>query len=141
MTTTGHVAQALASTGAQCAKVDVVGIGAGVVDRGVEMELPFVEASAGSRATDPERYANARAEWFWCLRERFESGDIDIDPADEELAHELATLRWKPDSRGRVTIEAKDDMKKRLGRSPDRADAVAIAFANLRKEVVFGFWG
>lgn len=141
MTTTGLVANALQETGAARAKVDVVGIGAGVVDRGLELNLPFLEASAGSKANDPERFVNARAEWFWGLRERFESGDIDLDPADEELAYELATIRWKPDSRGRVQIEAKADMKKRLGRSPDRADTAAMAFADLRKESFFGFWG
>lgn len=142
METTGNVAEALRVTGASQAKVDVVGIGAGVVDRAKELGLPVVEANAGARANDPERYVNARAEWFWGLRERFESGEIDIDAADEELAYELATIRWKPDSRGRVQIESKDDMKKRLGRSPDRADAVAIAFADIREgEELFGFWG
>lgn len=142
MAATGYVSRALQETGATQAKIDVVGIGAGVVDRGRELQLPFVEANAGAKANNSERFVNARAEWFWALRERFEQGDIDIDPDDEELAYELATIRWTPDSRGRVQIEAKDAMRKRLGRSPDRADAVAIAFANVRDAgAVFGFWG
>ncbi|KPJ59095.1 MAG: hypothetical protein AMJ46_12575 [Latescibacteria bacterium DG_63] len=140
MATTGHTLQALKETGAERAKIDVVGIGAGVVDRGKELKQPFVGANAGAKARDPERFVNARAEWFWGLRERFERGDIDLDPADEDLAHELAMLRWKPDSQGRVAIEAKEDMKKRLGRSPDRADAVAIAFADVGEEAFFGIW-
>ncbi len=43
-------------------------------------------------------------------------------------ASELGATKWQPTSGGRVQIEGKDDLKARLGRSPDRADAVAMAF-------------
>jgi len=139
METTGHVIRALDATGASVAKVDVVGIGAGVVDRGLETGKAFAAANAGSSSTDKERFVNARAQWFWSLRERFESGDIDIEN-DDDLAAELADIRWRPDSRGRIQIEAKADMKRRLGKSPDLADAVAIAFADLGEgEVEWAF--
>lgn len=42
---------------------------------------------------------------------------------------ELAAVKYKINSRGQIQIEAKEEMKKRLGRSPDRADAVVLAFA------------
>lgn len=129
MTTTGHVIQALESTGASIAKVDVVGIGAGVVDRLIELEKPCAEMSPGSTSVaDKKRFANLRAEWYWNLRELAERGDLDLDPDDEELAAQLSSIRWKPDSAGRVTIEKKEDMKKRGLKSPDRADAAVIAF-------------
>ncbi len=133
METTGWVVQTLRETGATSAKVDVIGIGAGVVDRGAELGEPFIAANAGAGSTDKERYLNARAEWFWGLRERFQEGDVDIDPDDEDLAEQLASMKWKPDSRGRVVIEPKEEMKKRLGRSPDDADAMAIAYANIEE--------
>lgn len=131
MESAGRVSHALDETNADTAKIDVVGIGAGVYDRLHEQGKPVVQANAGAASSDNEQYLNARAEWFWSLRERFESGDIDIDPEDEELASQLSSLRYKYDSRGRVVIESKDEMKKRGLPSPDDADAVAMAFADI----------
>ena len=140
MVVAGHLVQALTDTEAPSACIDSIGIGAGVYDRCMELGKPVEEAVAGSKAMDPERYANARAEWNWTLRELFRSGEIDIDEHDEELASQLCEIRWKPDSKGRVTIESKDDMKKRLGRSPDDADAMAIAYAPI-KMVEYAYQG
>jgi hypothetical protein len=53
---------------------------------------------------------------------------IDIDPLDEELAAQLCSIKWDIDSRGRVRVERKEDMRRRGLPSPDRADAVAMAF-------------
>jgi hypothetical protein len=63
------------------------------------------------------------------LRELFEQGEIDIDPDDDKLAAQLGSIKWGIDSRGRIKIESKDDMRKRCLLSPDRADAMAIGFA------------
>ena len=62
------------------------------------------------------------------MRERFETGDIAL-PRDDELAAQLASIRWRPDARGRVIIESKDDMRRRGLSSTDKADAVMMAFA------------
>jgi hypothetical protein len=129
MQTTGRVVRALAETGATRAQVDAVGIGAGVVDRLREMGKPVVEMQASEAASDPERFANRRAEWYWALRERFEAGEIDLDPADEVLAAQLTAIKYRIDSRGRIVIESKDEMKRRGLPSPDRADALALAWA------------
>ena len=88
---------------------------------------------SGSAAQDKERYANARAEWWWSLRSRFESGDIAI-PDDEELVSQLADIRYKINSRGQIQIESKEDMKRRGGSSPDRADALMLAFGLSEEE-------
>jgi hypothetical protein len=63
------------------------------------------------------------------LRERFEQGEIDIDPDDDKLAAQLGSIKWGIDSRGRIKIESKDDMRKRGLPSPDRADTCAQAFS------------
>lgn len=47
---------------------------------------------------------------------------------DRKLFDDLVAIRWKPTAQGKVQIEAKEDLKSRLGRSPDRADAVSMAF-------------
>ena len=52
-------------------------------------------------------------------------------PNDDELAAQLAALRYAYTSRGQILIESKDDMKKRGMPSPDRADAVMLAAAKV----------
>ncbi len=74
--------------------------------------------------------ANIRAECYWRLREALDpslahKGPRLILPDDPELLSELCAVRWKPVS-GKVQCEEKKDIKLRLGRSPDRADAVAM---------------
>lgn len=128
MQVAGAVIDALRSTGATVAKVDAVGVGAGVVDRLRELGTPVMEMQAGESSSDPQRFANARAEWYWAIRERFQTGDIAIPP-DDELAAQLANLKYKFDSRGRIMIESKDEMKRRGLPSPDKADALVLAFA------------
>jgi len=132
MSTTGEVMAALRDTGATAAKIDAVGIGAGVYDRLREQNAPAVEMQSGAAASNSERFANARAEWWWGLRERFESGDIDIED-DEDLTAQLASIKYRTNSRGQVLIESKDEMKKRGLPSPDRGDALMLAFAHVEQ--------
>jgi hypothetical protein len=129
MRTAGEVIHALRSHHAVIAKVDDVGVGGGVVDRLREQGQPAVGLNGGRAPRDRQRFVNARAEWYWELRERFERGEIDIDPADEMLAEQLCSIRYKLDSAGRIQIESKEDMRARGLASPDRADALALAFA------------
>jgi hypothetical protein len=109
--------------------VDVPGVGGGVVDRLAELDLPVVPYNGGEPPIDKERFVNARAEDYWTLRERFEQGEVDIDPDDDKLAAQLGSIKWGIESRGRIKIESKDDMRKRGLPSPDRADTAAIAFS------------
>ncbi len=71
---------------------------------------------------------NRRAAAYWTLRRRLEDGTLALPP-DDELFDELLAIRWRPTPEGKVRIEAKDDLKARLGRSPDKADAVVMAVA------------
>jgi len=68
----------------------------------------------------------------WKLSERFEQGEIDIEPDDDKLAAQLGSIKWGIDSRGRIKIESKDEMGKQGLPSPDRADPMAITFARQR---------
>ncbi|HEY9414749.1 MAG TPA: hypothetical protein VIQ30_08335 [Pseudonocardia sp.] len=129
--TTGHVIAAKREHKAHEVRVDGVGVGAGVVDELLEHGHDVVDMQSGARALDREHFANARAEWWWGLRERFEQGDIDLDPGDEELAAQLGAMKYTYTSRGQVLVESKDDMRKRGIPSPDRADAVMLAKAFL----------
>lgn len=134
MEVAGRVIQLRRELGARVAKVDAVGLGAGVFDRIAELDREakrydaVEEMQSGARAEDPERFANTRAEWYWGLRKRFEEGDIDLED-DEVLVQQLADLKYKVNSRGQTIIESKEDMKRRGLSSPDRADTLMLTFA------------
>jgi hypothetical protein len=129
MATTGMIAKLLRQRADVPAVIDAVGIGAGVFDRLREQGLLAVEFNAGSKPLDPERFVNRRAEVFWSLREGMEDGEYDLPPEgeDDELIAQLGSLRWFLDSRGRIGIESKDDMRRRGLPSPDKADAAAMS--------------
>ena len=107
--------------------VDEVGVGAGVVDRLREQGYGVRGINVAQAARQKEIFANLRAEGYWRLRELFAAGEIAIPP-DQQLVGELVSLRYQHDSRGRVLLERKEDMRKRGVPSPDRADALMLAF-------------
>jgi phage terminase large subunit len=111
--------------------VDEPGLGGGVIDVLREMGVPTWGYNGGAAPREPEKFRNLRAESFWRLRRRLERGEIALPP-DAKLADELCSMRWSIGLDGRVVIESKDELRARIGRSPDRADAVAIVFSGRR---------
>jgi hypothetical protein len=116
--------------------VDKIGVGSGVWSRLREQRVRVHGFGAGEKAIDPRRFVNRRAEAWWAIREMFEEGLIDLDPDDAELASELMAPKWGRDSRGRVWIESKVDMKKRGIASPNKADAVVMSAVRTRALVL-----
>lgn len=112
--------------------VDEIGVGSGVLDRLRELGLRVSGFNASARPSrrNAHQFANARAQAYWNLRRLMEEGKIAIPP-DDDLTEELISVRWKVNSAGRVQIEPKEDLRSRLRRSPDKADAMAMAFATL----------
>lgn len=109
--------------------VDVIGIGAGVVDRLRELGLPVRGVNVGEAAASrPERYLRLRDDLWWMTREWFESRIVTI-PRDDALISELVGPKYKIESSGKIKIESKDDMKKRGLKSPNKADALCLTFA------------
>lgn len=129
---------------------DVVGLGAGIHDRLEEMQdeldepektdwsdCELIPVNVGESPTDADskkKFHNLRAQIFWFLRTQFKPDDkghsmISI-PDDPELKKQLEEIRYRYSSEKKIKIEAKDEMKKRLGVSPDKADALALAFWN-----------
>lgn len=107
--------------------VDDVGVGGGVVDRLRELrEYRVVAFNGGARARQREEYPNRRSESWFAFAEKLP--ELDLDP-DEQLAADLVAPRYWLDSHGRRVVEPKAETKKRLGRSPDRADAVLMALS------------
>lgn len=110
--------------------VDVIGVGAGVVDRLRELGLGniVVAVNSSERAIDDKRWYNKRTEMWGELREWLKDSPVQI-PDDDGLAGDIGAVQYKFDSNGRYQLEKKEDMKKRLLRSPDKGDAVALTFA------------
>lgn len=126
--TAREVAALARAEGATEIRIDTIGVGAGVADQLRHEGFNVVDMVASARANEPEKFINARAEWFWNVRQIFEAGEIDIAPDDDTTVAQLTQLRYDIGS-GKIKIESKDDIRKRGLPSPDRADALAMAFA------------
>jgi phage terminase large subunit len=108
--------------------VDVIGVGAGVVDRLYELGLPVRGINVGEQASSKEQFVRLRDELWWAGRKFFEAKDCQI-PNDDALISELCAPTYKFMSTGKIIIESKDEMKKRISRSPDLADAFLLTLA------------
>lgn len=134
MATTGRVVGVLRKQRGAKAVVDVIGLGAGVVDRLRELKYTVVAFNAAARSNARDKsgeleFLNSRAAGWWKLREL-----LDPDsptklalPPDDKLTGDLVAPRWKVTSGGKIQIEDKDELRKRLERSTDEGDAVMMA--------------
>ena len=111
--------------------IDDVGVGGGAVDplhyqqknvRGVNVGLPALESS---------RFANIRAEAYWRFREWIKKGG-KLCVCHREDWFQLCKIKYKPDSKGRLRIMSKDEMRAQGTDSPDVADSGMLTF--VRKE-------
>lgn len=115
------------------ANIDDIGVGSGVVDRLAEQKFTVKGINVGESAVDKDHFKNLRAELYWNLRLRLKEGEIDLSRIPQKmydrLSGELTSIKYKYTSKGQIQIESKKEMKKRLKRSPDLADALMLAFA------------
>ena len=127
--TTGRVITVADEFKVRHVMIDEVGIGAGVLDT-LKQDKKFITTgiNGGSRSDDPNKYGNLRAQIFDGLRQRFADGDISI-PNDPELISQLASLTYRYNARGQLLLESKEIIKGHGRQSPDKADALAYAFA------------
>lgn len=110
--------------------VDVIGVGAGVVDRLREMRLPVTGVNVGERPlrADQGKHMRRGDELWWDCYEWFKTREVVI-PRDDLLISELTSRRYTMESSGKLRMEPKDMMKKRGLKSPDVADAFVLTFA------------
>lgn len=121
--------------------VDVIGIGAGVYDAlrryrndgtTVAAAIPFNAAARTPRkdGIGQFKFLNDRAAAWWNLRDALDPsrGSNIALPDDEQLMEELIAPRYGFNVGGTIKIEGKEDIRKRIGRSTDSADAVIAAF-------------
>lgn len=84
----------------------------------------------------PEKFHDVTSEQYWNLRTWFYKKQIAMYQ-DEKLFRELVGRRWGITTAGKIKVESKDEYKARTGgRSPDRSDSLALAFAGGSRQVV-----
>jgi hypothetical protein len=123
--------------GLEAVNVDKVGIGEYFVPALVDAGLPAVGINVGASPTDDkakQKFKDLRAQVFWTFRE-WASGGMLAGLTDQTALAQLAGLRYEHDARGRIVIEKKDDARKRGVKSPDRAEAVVLAFWTARRRL------
>lgn len=111
--------------------VDVIGLGAGVVDRMKELDLPVFGVNVAESPSATEKYNKLRDELWFKAREWFAGRDVVICN-DESLTAELTLPTYRVTSAGKIQVESKEELKRRGVTSPDLADAFCLTFAQGR---------
>ena len=149
MRTVGRLCEKIREWGIQRVKIDVTGLGWGIYGRIRELssrhnpsskdtthsaEVIDINFGAGPPPGYEKKFLNMRAYLWWQVgRENSRLSSWDLTEADDDVVHELTMPRYEIlDSYGKIKIEPKDHVIKRLGFSPDRAEALLLAFANER---------
>ena len=137
MATVGRAVTLVDHYHARSIRIDDTGVGGGVTDRFKEVQedrgaSPYVQQcerialSFGHKAFKKDRFADVRSEMWWSLGELLRHGQLKI-PNDPALFEQLTAPMMLEDSSGRLRLESKDSMRSRGLKSPDLADALALA--------------
>lgn len=117
--------------------VDGGGLGAGVVDRLEQLNLPpgcmlyevnfgGSAVTVGRTASDTANCANKSAQMWWDMGQWAKRGGL---PDEQEIEDDLCGREYGYNASNQIVLEKKDDMKKRGLSSPDNGDALALTFA------------
>lgn len=131
----GKIILAIHETGATVVKIDSIGIGWGIMGwlddkrgQGVH-NARVVGVNVGEVSTDPSRFPRLRDQIWWEIgRELSETGGWDLSELDDDTVAQLIAPKYGIDTSGRVKVERKIETRERLGRSPDDADALLLAY-------------
>jgi len=118
--------------------VDDTGVGGGVTDKmraeGWMLSAENFGESPKWERVDGERFANRRTELWWGIREWIGTAALGGLPREwhDQLFADLTQIRYEYKGDQTIALESKKDLKKRIGRSPDFGDALALALAGTR---------
>lgn len=142
-----EIRQALGEVRPVRVKIDSIGIGWGVAGilrawgaEGIH-HAQIIDCNVSESANDDDKFVNKRSEMWWNGREMIRTRPADTamgTPArgavvkldlegQKRAASQLNAPTYGHDSRGRVQVEKKVDIKKRLMGSPDRAESILLA--------------
>jgi hypothetical protein len=157
MRSVGRLAEKINEWDLECVKVDSTGLGWGLAGRLKELskkhnptskdtthnaEVVAVNFGSGPPAGYEKKFLNMRAYLWWQIgRELSRLNTWDLTDVDDDVIHELTQPKYEIlDSHGKIKIEAKKDVIKRLGFSPDRAEALILAFYTARRQAKTAGW-
>lgn len=110
---------------------DAGGMGQGVMHNFHSHGKRLFEFHTQAAAFDSQKYGNRMTEAWFCLRDQIRGVDQGMGcylPPDVLMQRQLTTRQYYMDRKGRIVLETKDDYMKRQGESPDRADALVMAY-------------
>ncbi len=112
--------------------LDDTGIGGAVVDQLSEAGYVAIGVNFAEKATDPDKYVNARSEMYFNLADIINSGVVStklLNTMSSTLfIAQLTSTQYGYDIKGRYQLESKKLFKKRTSISPDDGDALALCF-------------
>jgi hypothetical protein len=123
--------------------VDACGLGGPIVDQlwaagwsvepvdfGAGPEYEWIEVTGQTT-----EFVNRRAELYWVARELLRLGLVSIPRGFAMIWRDLQAVERKPEPSdgGRIKLEPKEDVRKRIGRSPDSGDSFVLALSNVRR--------
>lgn len=112
--------------------IDVIGIGAGVVDRLLELGLPVRGINVSESSASKDQFPNLRSQLWFDGRDWFDARDCSIGDSEwaNTLKLELIKPRFRFTSSGKRQVESKEEMRKRGIASPNKADAFLLTLAS-----------
>lgn len=115
-------------------KIDSIGIGWGVTGllkqwvKEQKLNAEIIGVNVAEKARDTERFKNQRSELWWNFRELVQDEtEVTLD-VDDTTLKQLNGPKYQTDSAGRIVIESKAEMQRRGTNSPDRAEALLLAY-------------
>ena len=112
--------------------VDEIGVGAGVVDELYQMGRKVIPFNGAEKADDPKKFYNRRAEAWWECATHFSRSEIGCKNLSPDLRKDLTAPRYDF-RKGKILLESKDNIKERLGRSPDKGDCYVMGIWGLKR--------
>lgn len=137
LATAGRIVAVLQAEASARAVVDAIGVGAGTVAAArAQLRRTRVVAFVASHKTTRRdrsgsvRFADKRSAAWWGLRDALDpvQGDDVCLPPDDLMIGDLVAPHWFEQADGRIRVESKQDIAKRIGRSTDSGDAVVQSF-------------
>lgn len=130
----GHIVRVAREAGASKVKIDSIGVGFGIVGSVRKSLRPdgvkVIGVNVAESSSQKKKFKKLRDQFWWTGRDRSAEELWDLSSVDDKTLNELNSPMYEIDGNGRVVVEKKSETKKRLGHSPDSADALLMAFIN-----------
>jgi hypothetical protein len=117
--------------------VDSIGLGAGVADRLLELDIPTVAVNVAENSALNPQAMRLRDDLWLQVRDWFMRQDVKI-PNSQQMIKDLQAPAFAITSTGKYKVSSKDDMRRRGFKSPDTADALALTFAGEASVAMLG---